>query len=71
MQTYRVEMTLTEDSTLTLINLPFHAGEKVEVVIVTRTAVTASPKRYPLRGTPVNYLAPMESVAESDWESGR
>ena len=71
MQSYRVETTFTEDNRLTLVDLPLHAGEAVEVVIVTRGAAGAAPKRYPLRGTPVNYVDPMEPVAESDWESER
>ena len=34
MQAYRVETTLTQDGTLTLRNLPFRAGEAVEVIIL-------------------------------------
>ena len=32
MQAYRVETTLQQDGTLTLSNLPLHAGETVEVI---------------------------------------
>ncbi len=72
MQTYRGEAKLAKDRVLTLVDLPFSAGETVEVLIVAREAATTpAPGRYPLRGTPVQYVDPTMPVAEDDWESGR
>ena len=71
MQTYRVKATLTKDSTLTLVDLPFAAGETVRVVIVAEQATSTGPNLYPLRGTPLRYVDPTEPVAEGDWESAR
>lgn len=71
MHTYRVKTTLTQDGTLTLIDLPFTAGETLEVVIVAEQVTAAAPNFYPLRGTPVHYVDPAEPIAEDDWESAR
>jgi hypothetical protein len=53
MQAYRVEATLEEDGTLTLKNLPLHAGEAVEVIILVGSPGLSPQNRYPLRGTPL------------------
>ena len=71
MHAYRVKTTLTKDSTLTLDDLPFAAGETVQVVIIAEQATSTGPNRYPLRGTAVQYVHPTEPVAEDDWESAR
>jgi hypothetical protein len=70
METYRIEMTLSEDGTLTLKNLPFRAGERVAVAIApTGRPALSSPD--PLRGTILYYENPTEPVAENDWEAAR
>ena len=71
MHAYRVRATLTKDSTLTLDDLPFAAGETVQVVIASEQAASTGPDRYPLRGTPVHYVNPTKPVADSDWNSAR
>ncbi len=71
MQAYRVEATLAQDNTLTLADLPFRAGETVEVLIRAQRAVPLRQDDYPLRGTPITYLDPTEPVALDDWESLR
>lgn len=68
MQAYRLETTLTQNSTLTLQSLPFKAGEVVEVIILAKTPTETTSHRYPLRGLPVSYLAPTEPVAQTEWE---
>ena len=70
MHTYRVKKTLTQDRTLTLVDLPFTAGETVRVVVVAEQASSVEANHYSLRGTPVQYVDPTEPVAEGDWESG-
>ncbi len=71
MQAYRVETTLQQDGTLTLSDLPFHAGEAVEVIILVRSPATLRENRYPLRGTPISYINPIEPVAQEDGETAR
>ena len=67
LQTYRLEKTVPGNKTITLRDLPFSAGEQVEILIV-RHPPHAPEKRYPLRGLPVQYDQPFEGVAEADWE---
>ena len=69
MVTYRVETIVAPGGTITLKGVPFRAGEKVEVIILSRKPRRAEASRYPLRGKPVRYQAPFESVAEEDWEA--
>ena len=69
MQAYRVETQIQQDGQLTLRNLPLHAGEAVEVIILVRTSHAPTPNPYPLRGIPVTYAQPTEPVAPNDWEA--
>lgn len=71
MSTHHVETKLTEDGKLTLSDLPFHAGEAVEVIVMSRTTEGPSVDRYPLRNKPIQYIEPTEPVAEEDWEALR
>ncbi|MBD2492791.1 hypothetical protein [Nostoc sp. FACHB-280] len=77
MNAHKIEVVLTEDGTLTLQGLPFHAGDVVEVIILeTKTpqhqappllSLTTNP--YPLHNTqPYRYNDPTEPVALEDWE---
>ena len=74
LQAHCIETTLTQDGKLILDQLPFRAGETVEVIVLTNPAAQpveshASPEdRYPLRGTVIEYHNPFEPVAEADWE---
>ena len=68
MQPLHLETTCTEDGVITLRDLPIHAGDSVSVVVIPRSS-PASVQPYPLRGEPVEYLHPFDSVAESDWEA--
>ncbi len=69
LQAHRVETTLTQNGTLTLEDLPFQAGEAVEVIVQTNHSPVPNQNRYPLRGTPVYYPDPTDPVAEQDWEA--
>jgi hypothetical protein len=71
MQDFRLETKVESDGSLTIKDLPFSAGDNVEVIIRGRKAGTDQKKRYPLRGTPIRYLDPVGSVAEEDWEALR
>lgn len=64
MEAYRTRVQMGEDGSLTLNDLPFQAGDAVEVIVF-RDALD---QHYPLRGTPLHYVDPFEPVAEGDWE---
>jgi len=67
----QIEATLERDGTLTLQGLPFHAGEVVQITIRTKAETVVPERRLRLRGTPVSYREPFESVAVDDWESAK
>ena len=69
METFRLDTTLTQDGTLTLRDLPFQAGDSVEVIIVPRASTSAEPSAYPLRGKVLYYANPTAPVAQEDWEA--
>lgn len=68
MQAYAYEFTMEKKGTLTLNNLPFNAGEKIEVIIIPRSRGQFNEKRYPFWGKPITYINPTDPVAETDWE---
>jgi hypothetical protein len=68
MPALRIEATLNQDGTLTLKDLPYHAGESVEVIVLPASkTLLADP--YPLRGKPVSLVDPTLPVAEDDWHA--
>jgi hypothetical protein len=67
MQMYRIETTVSNDGTVTIKGVPFRAGDKVEVIMRSREYGKERSERYPLRGKPIRYVDPFESVAEDDW----
>jgi hypothetical protein len=67
MQTYRIETTVSQNRVLTIRGVPFRPGDKVEVIIFSYPRKRKRTERYPLRGKPIRYLAPFDSVAENDW----
>lgn len=68
MDTFRTETTVTGDRKVTVADLPFSPGEEVEVIVSRKTRDAEDGERYPLRGEPIRYLRPTESVAEDEWE---
>jgi len=71
LQAHRVETTLSNDGRLVLDDLPFQAGEAVEVIVLPRPLAVVPPPAnpYPLRGTSAHYDRPFAPVAEDDWEA--
>ena len=68
MLTHRIETVVSENRSLTIRGLPFRPGERVEVVILSRPQRQGKEKRYPLRGKPIRYIRPFDSVAEDGWQ---
>lgn len=69
MMAHRVNTILQQDSKLLLDNLPFHAGEAVEIIILAAPLPVQQTDRYPLRGTLVRYDRPFEPVAQDEWDA--
>ena len=67
MQAYRTNLTVAKDGSLNLNGIPFRKGDEVEVIVLPHEQVPSGEKRYPLRGKPIRYSDPFESVAENDW----
>jgi len=71
MEAYRTETVIQSDRVLTLRDVPFRTGEKVEVIILGAPHQGDGQKQYPLRGQPIRFTAPFDNVAENDWEANR
>ena len=69
MVAHRVETTLQQDGKLVLDNLPFQAGEAVEIIILAAQPPKQQTRHYPLRGTVVHYERPFEPVAHDEWDA--
>jgi hypothetical protein len=70
MKAYRVEKEIAADGVLQLDALPFLAGERVEVIILTREEKEqANPES--IRGKVLEYIDPTEPVAEDEWDAMR
>ncbi|MEW6666601.1 MAG: hypothetical protein AB1512_15450 [Thermodesulfobacteriota bacterium] len=68
MESYRIQTTVSSEGTVVLEGLPFRPGEEVEVVVQNLRPEPAGNNRYPLRGKPIRYTAPFESISEEDWD---
>ncbi len=70
MQAYVYELTMQKDRVLTLDNVPFTAGENIEVILIRRSQARRDEKnRYPFWGKPLTYLDPTAPIAQDDWEA--
>jgi hypothetical protein len=78
MNAHKVETVLTEDGVLVLQQLPFHAGDAVEVIVLERPKTQqdkiitkkSESNLYPLQGKqPYRYDEPFEPATPlEDWE---
>ena len=62
---HRVDAVLSEDGKLLLEELPFRAGQAVEVIVL--SAARPIPSFGTLHGTVLRYDEPTAPVAEADW----
>lgn len=69
MQAYAYEVTMGKSGVLTLKNMPFNVGEKIEVILIPRSKIKHNKDCYPFRGKPITYIDPTDPVAETDWEA--
>jgi hypothetical protein len=68
MKVYAYEHTMKKNGALSIKNLPFNVGEKIEVIIIPRSKSKAGKKPYSFWGKPIKYINPTDPVAEADWE---
>jgi hypothetical protein len=69
MKAHRIETTLTENGTLLLKDLPFTAGEAVEIIVLQLPSRPSESNLYPLRGTVYRYDDPFgPATPVEDWE---
>jgi hypothetical protein len=70
MQAYKTATKIEREGELRLrlLDLPFHAGDEVEVILLRREPELPQKNPYPLRGLPIHYDDPTEPVAEDDWD---
>ncbi len=64
---HRIEAKVGPDGSIVLHDLPFHEGEKVEIVVKSSEKKEDEGNDYPLLGTPVIYDGPFDPVAENEW----
>ena len=70
MDAVRIETTVDERGEVHLTNLPFSAGEPVEVTVVSQAAHHLG-GGFSLRGVPIAYERPTDPVAAEDWDALR
>ena len=69
MSTFRFETTIAKDGTLSINGIPFTKGDKVEVLVRGKKSKSRllQDNRYSLRGTPIKYIDPFDSIASDEW----
>lgn len=68
MELHQIKKTVLPNGTIVIENLPFEAGELVNVTIV-KSAKIDPDNPYPLRGTPYSYEDPFSPlIAPEDWK---
>jgi FtsP/CotA-like multicopper oxidase with cupredoxin domain len=66
MSVHVTETTVDPQGRVVLDHLPFHPGERVDVVV--RSHDDATQTAVELRGSVLRYEKPFDPVAEEDWE---
>jgi hypothetical protein len=69
MSAHRIEAIVNQDGKLVLEDLPFQAGDVVEVIVSKSDATSNGDSRDSLKGTVIKYEAPLEPVGVEDWDS--
>lgn len=70
MEAHRTEAVVQKDGSVTVRGVPFHEGERVDVIVLPREHRDAREERYPLRGSVLRFDQPLDPVAEEgDWEA--
>ncbi len=67
--THRAEVVLSQDGKLTLEDIPFRAGDSVEVTVTVHQS--PMPAGHPLSGSVLYYDRPTDPVGEAHWGATR
>jgi hypothetical protein len=68
-QAHWSETTVGKHGELLLEGLPFEAGQKVEVLVISKAAGSTTPGEPSLRRSVLEYREPLEPVASEDWDA--
>jgi hypothetical protein len=63
------ETTVDEHGELVLKGLPFEPGQRVEVLVVPKTAGSTTVGESVLRDSVLEFREPLEPVASEDWDA--
>lgn len=67
---HREDTLVAKDGTLTLKNLPFTAGDAVEVIVLPRVEKLPQTNPYPLRGSVLRFSDPTAPAASpEEWDA--
>ena len=66
---HRAQATIKEDGTVTLHDLPFSAGQSVEIIVLPARQQATPENPYSLRGLPVSLTQPFAPVAQAEWDA--
>ena len=69
-QAVRITTVVTQEGILSLHG-PFHAGDTVEVIVLSATPLPTNGERYPLRGTAYSFHDPFTGVATEEWTTAQ
>jgi hypothetical protein len=64
---HRIETVISEDGKLLLDQLPFRAGQTVEVIVLPLDKVTTP--CHELQGKVLRYFQPTAPISEKDWDA--
>ena len=68
MQAHWTKAVVAENGSVTIGNLPFAAGESVEVLVFPERLPGPAENRYRLRANPIQFEDAIAPVAEAAWE---
>ncbi|MDB9313905.1 hypothetical protein PN462_12400 [Spirulina sp. CS-785/01] len=70
MNAHKIQATINENGQLLLTDLPFQAGDTVEVIILEHPALNPDTNPYPLKNKqPYHYDDPFEpAISPDEWE---
>ncbi len=68
-EAYRTSAIVHDDGTVVIGNLPFHKGQRLEVILLEQNKTARDDGTYALRGETVRYIDSFGSIAEDEWEN--
>lgn len=69
-QAVRITTVVTQEGTLSLSG-PFHAGDTVEVIVLSASPRPTNGENYPLRGTTYSFTEPFAGVVTEEWAAAQ